>query len=217
MDKASGGDILRGWVKGALTIGGGLAGAVLLYGGVSLILPPVVPKAAAGQADTVSTVRSRGSHRLRRENSPKSVPAIAPVGADGLVKMAYAGSVWQNALARAKTLGIHMLLPTSAYPHTVLEESYIEGSVLDLEFSDMLAVESNTPISPTYKPASSVNVSLADGVPAQWLLIYGLGGPAYRLDFQQDGTYVRLQLFHSYIPASAAANEAIASEFSPVS
>jgi hypothetical protein len=32
--------------------------------------------------------------------------------------------------------------------------------------------------------------------------------------FQQDGTYVRLQLFHSYIPAAASAYETIGGEFS---
>ncbi|AUW95148.1 hypothetical protein [Sulfobacillus sp. hq2] len=208
---------MRAWVKGIGAVVGGLAAVVVFYRGVSLLLPPVIPVTHPVQSQAIATVRAHHARHVHRQSVLPSSPGSAPVGPNGLAKMAYSGSVWTNALARARSLHLHLLLPTHAYPDTALEESYVDGPDLDLEFNNMLAIESNTPIDPAYQPASVANVMLADGVAAQWMLIYGVGGPAYRLDFQQDGTYVRLQLFRIYIPASAGSNELIASQFAPMS
>lgn len=117
----------------------------------------------------------------------------------------------------AKTLGIHLLLPKRAYPNTALDESYVNNGILNLEFNNMVAMESKRPIPSSYKPHTSGSVALGNGVSAQWLLVYGVGGGAYRLLFEEDGTYVRLQLFSSYIPAQMSNMAQIAAQFAPVS
>ncbi len=201
---------MKRWWKNALVVSGGVAGALVLYGGVSLLLPPVIPQAAPDSAGTISTVRAHKVSKTHRVTPQAPAPAA---GTGDLVSMQYSGTVYQNALARAKKLGFTLLLPTSAYSGTTLEESYVHGDDLDLEFSNMLAVESAAPVTSTFQPDQTTNVSLPDGVSAQWLLIYGVGGPANRLIFQQSGTYVRLQLFRAYVPATASAFETIGGEF----
>ncbi|WP_053960056.1 hypothetical protein [Sulfobacillus thermosulfidooxidans] len=195
-------------------IGGGLLAIGLLYTGISFILPPILP-APSSPSQTVSTIRHHHIDKSHRVLS-KTVPRVR-TGPNGLTTLSYNPTVKQTALTLAKDLDIHLLLPSQAYPGTTLVESYIDHSVLNLEFNDMVAMESKNPMVSSYQPGASVNVTLANGVPAQWLLIYGVGGGAYRLLFEEDGTYVRLQLFHGYIPAGLQNAEQIADQFAPVS
>ena len=106
-----------------------------------------------------------------------------PLGADAEVHGKNAPSLsllmataipWeQPAVSMAKTLGIHLLLPKRAYPNTALDESYVNNGILNLEFNNMVAMESKRPIPSSYKPHTSGSVALGNGVSAQWLLVYG--------------------------------------------
>ncbi|OLZ11639.1 hypothetical protein [Sulfobacillus thermosulfidooxidans] len=195
-------------------IGGGLVAIGLLYTGISFLLPPILP-APSSPSQTVSTIRHHHIDKTHRVSS-KTTSSVT-TGPNGMTTLIYNPAIKQTALKLAKGLGIHLLLPSQAYPGTTLVESYVDDSVLNLEFNDMIAMESKNPIMSSYQPGASVNVTLANGVPAEWLLIYGVGGGAYRLLFEKDGTYVRLQLFHGYIPAGLQNAEEIADQFMPVS
>jgi hypothetical protein len=195
----------------------GAVGVGILYSGVSLILPPVLPSSVALGESTqaaknhhVVSRKSQGRTEGRHVSKPK-------VSANSLVSIHYSALVKSNALSLAKSLHMTLLLPTRAYPQVALNESYDNNSVLNLEFNDMIVMESKNPILPAYKPANSVQVQLPNGISAQWLSIYGVGGGGNRLQFQQNGTYVRIQLFEAYIPAGLTNAEQIAAQFAPVS
>ncbi|MCL4495283.1 MAG: hypothetical protein M1294_10780 [Firmicutes bacterium] len=202
-------------VKAVALIGSGALAAGILYLGVSLLLPPVLPTSVAASESTAAARNTRVAKKSR-ENPAQSTSQPKP-GPNGLVKIQYNPVAKNNALALARTLHMTLLLPTHAYPKVALNESYASHGMLNLEFNDMVVIESKNPITPSYKPASSLGVTLSNGIPAQWLLLYGVGAGGYRLQFQQDGTYVRLQLFGAYIPAGLKNAEQIAAQFSAVS
>ncbi len=209
------GGLMMKTVKTLTLVVVGIVAVGLFYLGVSVILPPVLPTSAAS-GESSAAISSHVGKKPQQRTAVRHATQ-KKVSPNTLVKMQYNPLARSHALALAKTLHMTLLLPTHAYRHVALNESYTSGSVLNLEFNDMIAIESKHPILPSYKPAHSVQVQLPNGISAQWLTIYGVGGGGHRLQFQQDGTYVRLQLFGAYIPAGLANAERIAAQFSPVS
>lgn len=184
----------------------------MFYEVVSHLLPPVLPSAASA-AHVISSprVKSRAkNHKVQKAVSP---PTVFP---GGLAPVSYLPVQEQNILALAKPRQLNPLLPKLSFPGTALEESYASGPELDLEFNNMVAVESKSPIGSYYRPAASTALTLPDGMPADWLLVYGVGGPMYRLMFQEDGIYVRLELFGAYVPSTMADAAKIAAQFVPL-
>lgn len=190
----------------------GLVGIAVFYEVLSHLLPPVLPSAHAA-SHVISSPRVKPRAKNRKVQKVVSSPVVLP---GGLAPVSYLPVQEQNILSLAKSLQLSPLLPKLAFPGTALEESYASGQELDLEFNNMLAVESKTPIDSYYRPAASTALVLSNGVPADWLLVYGIGGPMHRLMFQEDGIYVRLELFNAYVPATMAATEKIAAEFLPL-
>lgn len=197
---------------GVMWTGIGILGALAIYEVATIILPPVLP--AVRTAQVIANPRIRPQRKnIKVSSSSSPTPQAGP---DGLAEVSYTMQQRQAIATSANTLGFRALLPKWAYPGTTLLESYVEGQDLDLEFSNMMAVEAKTPIASDYPAGSSVNVTLSNGVPAQWLLVYGVGGPGYRLLFEEGGTYVRLEMFSAYVPSALANVKTIAAQFSPL-
>jgi hypothetical protein len=145
-----------------------------------------------------------------------SVTTVATVaGPYGFQPVSY--TTFQGQLAQAgRSLKMTVLVPSDAYPGTQVEETYISsGSVLNIIYSNMVVMESPDPILPYYKPMSSESAVLANGIPATWDWIPGGGGgPNHRLLFEEDGTYVRLQLYNPPLTNTLTSAEHVADEFS---
>ncbi len=190
----------------------GLLGAAVFYEVLSHLLPPVLPSAHAA-THVISSPRVKPRGKDHKTQKAVSSPVVL---SGGLAPVSYLPVQQKNILSLAKSLQFTPLLPKLAFPGTTLEESYVSGQELDLEFNNMLAVESKAPIGSHYRPAGSTATVLSNGVSANWLLVYGVGGPMHRLMFQEDGIYVRLELFNAYVPATMADTERIAAEFLPL-
>lgn len=109
-------------------------------------------------------------------------------------------------LARyAHDIPMHIVAPVQAWPGTVLEECYRQGNVVTLYYNTALLLESPQPIATDEAPSASTGVTLANGTPALWEWFPGEAGSAYRLVFQQAGTYVELMLFGSRSTSLSAA------------
>ncbi|PSR23354.1 MAG: hypothetical protein C7B45_03300 [Sulfobacillus acidophilus] len=184
---------------------GGLAAAVGVGIGVWHILPSTVPQFPAQPAPAVAVHRTVGP-------TVKTVATVS--GPYGFQPVSYTS--FQGQLSQAeRRLKMTVIVPSDAYPGTQVEETYISsGSVLNIIYSNMVVMESPDPILPYYKPMSSVAGELANGTPTTWDWIPGSGGgPNHRLLFEEDGTYVRLQLYDPPLTNTLASAEHVADEF----
>lgn len=196
-------------VKSSAAIVGGLIASSALFIGLALLLPPVVPAA--------SQVTASPTPKTDRQASPaaSSTAAPQPTKPYGFLPISY--GLFQSRLDQeARSLRMNLVLPRASYANTVLEDTYTYNSVLYLHYNNMVVMESSRPIPSSYSPFSTVAVTLTNGIGAAWEWIPGIGGPQHRLMFQDDGTYVRLQLYAPTISGTLASAEHVAAAFVPM-
>ncbi len=194
------------WPAPIALIGGSL-GVAALFTALAMMLPPVVP--ASSIANAASAPAPAHPHPAP---AAATAPVVKPSGPYGFEPIQY--GVFQSQLTReAHALHLTLVAPQSSYPNTSLLDSYIEGPLLMLHYNNMLVIESSQPIPSTYRPLSSTAVTLSNGITADWVWSPGGGGPQYRLQFQEQQTYVRLQLYSPQVPGTLSAAEHVAEQF----
>lgn len=180
----------------------------------TLMFPPVAPPAPAPMASAPKKPSTASHHRASatRTVSPQALSS----GPFGFQSISYAG--WNTQLTRqGHESGITVLLPKAGPVGTTVEESYHgPGPMVTIQYNNMIVMESSKPMTPYYQPVASTATSLRNGVPAVWDEVVSEGGPPFRLLFHEDGTYVRIQLFHAQIPDTLAEATDIASMFQPL-
>lgn len=203
------GDIVKRWMGIVAGSVGGLAILAGIYGFVNFLLPPVVPAPAPA-------VASPPLEKARQATpAASSSPTVKSQGPFGFEPIQYA--LLQTVIVnQAHALHISLIAPKSSYPGTTLEESYVSHSILNIQYNNMIVMESARPIVSIYKPISTVAIRLNNGIVGQWEWIPGGGGPPYRLLFQQNGTYVRIQLYSPQVNNSLTSTEHVAEQFGPL-
>ncbi len=176
-------------VRNAILLGLGLGATVIVMIGLERLLPPVVPSPVAVAALHKQPIRKS----VRPQSTPKVSPSEPKPNAAGLIPISYGGYLAQIR-QMGKQMGLRVWLARYGVPPVVFQESYREGSQLDLLYSNMIVIESQKVLRNTYRPASIVGATLSNGTPAQWQWIPGVGGPSHRLMFKLGRTYIRLEM-----------------------
>lgn len=194
-----------------LRIGGlgilGIAAAIFGFMGVSKLLPS--PHPLPGPTPVVAVVKA---HRAPTRHSTQSSAIPAP---NAMEPINY--NLFMSILVSAgHSLHMTVLVPQSSYTGTTLEEAYADDDILNLQYNNMIVMESPDPIASTYRPTGETAVTLGNGATAEWEFIPGGGGPTHRLEFEVSGTYIRLQLYHPQVNNSLSSTEEVANTFSSV-
>ncbi|NMP20902.1 hypothetical protein [Sulfobacillus harzensis] len=190
--------------QGAVIVAGiGALAAVMV--GLEQLMPPVVPTAHAA-----ATGHPAPALKPVRTSVP---PAVPKPNAEGLVPISYGPSL--SAIAHiAQQLHLKIWLPRQGVSPVTFQESYRDGTQVDLLYSNMIIMESSQTIPSTYRPLVTTPTSLANGTSGQWEWIPGVGGPSHRLMFQLQQTRVRLEMEDGAPLHSAVA---VANSFVPLS
>lgn len=184
-----------------IILGIGMLG--LIFTGISSLLPSAAPQPAPAVASVQSTSPTQSAAVTKPQ--PEAM-------AGGLTPINY--TLFTSTLTQlAHQLHMVALLPKTGYAGTLLGDTYIDNGILNMEYNNMIIMESPSPIESTYQPSSVTPVGLANGVAAQWDFIPGGGGPSYRLLFEEEGTYIRLQLYSPQVNNSLSSTETIANTF----
>lgn len=188
-------------------IGLGL-GAIAVVAGIFLLmfqlLPPIVPAHGV-------VVASRAPERRRRATTTLHQHTAKP-GTAGFESVNYS-FLGAHLDQESHKLHITVYVPIKAFPNTVLQESYVSGTTLTLQYNNMIIMESPDPIASYYRPDSTQSTLLESGVSAEWEWIPGEGGPAHRLLFEMGSTYIRLQLSSPQVQDTMANAIHVADEF----
>ncbi|MCY0881831.1 MAG: hypothetical protein OWS74_07530 [Firmicutes bacterium] len=177
--------------------------------GFYLALPPVVPPAHSHPFQAALASESKTAAHKKIHKTP-STSTTSPSGT-----VVYTPAQLEHIASMAQKMELSVYLPHSGIAST-LQLAYSQNGLLNLQYNNMLIIESNNPVPLPYAPTSTRTVQLSGGIQAQWLFTPPVGGPQYRLDFQKGSTYFRIQLFPLYTSGNCAHTEKVANALTPL-